>query len=78
MNRRATVLVGITATEDGVRAVFREGPAAAVLWVDLMRWNDPRAALGGNRAPAEILMQGGRRACRVPFWVERAPPPSRP
>jgi hypothetical protein len=68
----------ITATEDGVRAAFREGPAAAVLWVDLMRWNDPRAALGGCREPAEILMQGGRRACRVPLWVERAPPAGRP
>ncbi len=59
----------IVATEDGVRAAFREGPTAAALWVDLMRWNDPRAALMVCREPGEVLTQGGRRGCRVPLWV---------
>lgn len=68
----------IVATEDGVRAAFREGPTAAALWVDLMRWNDPRAALMVCREPGEVLTQGGRRACRVPLWVERPPPVTRP
>lgn len=68
----------IVATEDGVRAAFREGPTAAALWVDLMRWNDPRAALMVCREPGEVLTQGGRRSCRVPLWVERPPPVTRP
>ncbi|MBX9934703.1 MAG: hypothetical protein K2Y56_24850 [Methylobacterium sp.] len=68
----------VAATKDSVRAAFREGPAAASLWVDLMRWNDPRAALSVCREPAEILVQGGRRACRVPLWVERPPAVVRP
>ncbi len=36
----------------GARGLFREGPTAAALWVDLMRWNDPRAALMVCREPA--------------------------
>lgn len=68
----------IVVAEDGVRAAFREGPAAAALWVDLMRWNDPKSALSVCREPGEILMQNGRRACRVPFWVERPPAAARP
>ncbi|TGD94591.1 hypothetical protein [Methylobacterium nonmethylotrophicum] len=67
----------ITTIEDSVRAAFREGPGAAALWTDLMRWNDPKAALATCREAGEILIQGGRRACRIPFWIERPPPAQR-
>lgn len=61
-------------TEDGVRAAFQKGSAAAALWVHLMRLNDPRAASGYCGRPAAILVQGGRRAYRMLPWVE--PPPA--
>lgn len=61
----------ITATKDGVRA-------AAVLWVELMRWNDPRASRSVCRDLAEVLMKDGRRACRVPFCVKRVPSVAKP
>lgn len=62
--------VNITATEESVRAAFREGPAAAAVWVRLMRWNDPKAAMAVCGEPSQIIIQGGRRGCWFPFWIE--------
>lgn len=56
-----------------VRLVFRDGPETAQAWRDLMVWNDLKAALAIRAAPGEVLMQGGRRACRIPLWVARPP-----
>lgn len=61
------------AVEADVRAAFRESPETAVAWADLMRWNDLKAALGICKTPGEVLMQGGRRACRIPMWVAKPP-----
>ncbi|TXN64893.1 hypothetical protein [Methylobacterium sp. WL6] len=59
--------------EADVRAAFRESPETALAWADLMRWNDLKAALGVCKTPGEVLMQGGRRACRIPMWVAKPP-----
>ncbi len=67
----------ISEEEAALRAGFQNGIDAADLWVDLMRWNDPRAALLNCRRPEEILMQNGRRFCRVRLWVEK-PPEAKP
>ncbi|SDA34247.1 hypothetical protein SAMN02799622_05741 [Methylobacterium sp. UNC378MF] len=58
---------------ENVRIAFREGPETAQAWRDLMAWNDLKAALAICAVPGEVLMQGGRRACRVPLWVARPP-----
>ena len=66
----------VAATEDSVRAAFREGSAAAGLWVDLMRWNDPRTAIVRCRDAGRIREEGGRKACPLLFWV--SPPAAAP
>ena len=68
--RERSARASITATEDGVRAALREGPATAAQWVALMRWNNPGPDLSACLQPGGILMHGGRRYCRIPLWIE--------
>lgn len=68
----------IAETESELKLAFRDGPAAAALWLDLMRWNDARAALVTCATPPNAFWQNGRRACRVPLWTERPAAPSGP
>jgi hypothetical protein len=74
---RWSALASVRETESGWAAMFRDGPRAAADWLDLATWNDPRQALAqcgsGNTA-----VQGGRKACRVPLWVEAPPKPTAP
>jgi ElaB/YqjD/DUF883 family membrane-anchored ribosome-binding protein len=58
-------------------AAFRDGPEAAAIWIDLMRWNDARVALENCRRPEEVIIQNRRRACRLLFWVEKQADASR-
>jgi len=58
-------------------AAFRDGPEAAAIWIDLMRWNDPRVGIENCRRPEEVIVQNRRRACRLLFWVEKQADASR-
>jgi hypothetical protein len=63
----------IVETEDNLRAAFRHGPETARLWVDLMSWNDVRAAIVRCRDSGQIRQEGGRKVCSLLLWVS-APP----
>jgi len=60
-------------TEAGLRAAFEHGPEAARLWLNWMRWNDPKGALAQCSGNA-LSRQGGRLGCMVPLWIEDAAP----
>ena len=66
----------IQETETGLAAAFANGPEAARQWWSLMAWNDPREALAQCQGRA-VSVQGGRRACAVPLWIEAPPAPAR-
>ena len=70
-----TALAGIHETEASLRVAFDNGPQAARTWLDLMLWNDPANALARCRGSA-VSIQGGRRACQVPLWIDPPPPGS--
>jgi hypothetical protein len=54
---------------------FRDGPAAARSWLELMRNNDVRTALQRCTGQA-IWTDQGRQACALPVWLDT--PPSEP
>lgn len=59
----------IASTEAGVSAAFRDGPAAAATWLNLMRAND------GNLvqevcAASTVKTADGRRACGLGLWLD--------
>ena len=66
---RSTQAAVVSATEAGVSAAFREGPAAAASWLNLMQSNDPAQALA-TCAGGALTVVGGRRACAVPLWLD--------
>jgi hypothetical protein len=74
----SSATAAIHETEVGLQAAFSDGPSAARDWLNLMTWNDPAQALAQCRGDS-ILIQGGRRACTVPLWIEKpvGPPPPR-
>jgi ketosteroid isomerase-like protein len=59
---------------------FRDGPAAARSWLELMRNNDVQAALQHCTGPATWTTYQGRRACALPLWLDTAAvePPRKP
>lgn len=71
---RSSAQSEIRQTEAGLQAAFSNGSDAAKAWWSLMAWNDPRKALAQCQGKA-ISIQGGRRACLVPLWVEPPPAP---
>jgi hypothetical protein len=64
----------IAETETGLQTAFQNGPEAARQWWSLMAWNDPRKALAKCQGQA-VHVEGGRRACDVPLWIEPPPAP---
>lgn len=59
-----------------VQNLFRQGTDVADAWRNVIAWNDLRSALRACAQPGETVMQDGRRACRVPFWLSRPTVPS--
>jgi hypothetical protein len=76
---RASATANIQATTVAVATAFRDGPAAARSWLELMRNNDVQAALQHCTGPATWTDQG-RRACALPLWLDAvtAEPPGKP
>lgn len=54
-----------------VQAANRNGPKAAKHWTALMEWNDVDAALASCNRPDATSVQGGRRVCQMPLWIEK-------
>jgi len=72
---RTVTRTEIVQTEQGLAAAFRTGSRGASAWLTLMTANDPTQALAECREPALwIDKTTGRRACRVPLWLDPAPP----
>ena len=68
-------------TEAGLRQAFAQGPAEAASWLGLMQWNSLQAILEHCGRGRAFFVQGGRRACNIPLWIEPpqpSPPPLRP
>jgi len=76
---RASAAADIQATTVELATAFRDGPAAARSWLELMRNNDVQAALRHCTGPASWTDQG-RRACALPLWLDTATaePPRKP
>jgi hypothetical protein len=76
---RASAAADIRATTVELATAFRDGPAAARSWLELMRNNDVQAALQHCTGPATWTDQG-RRACALPLWLDTptAEPPWKP
>jgi hypothetical protein len=66
----------IVSTEAGLAATaFRDGPAAAASWLNLMRSNDVDIMLATCTGKAVVVVDG-RRACGLAAWLD--PPPNPP
>jgi hypothetical protein len=76
---RANAAATIQATTLELATAFRDGPAAARSWLELMRNNDVQAALQHCTGPA-TWTDHGRRACALPLWLDTptAEPPGKP
>jgi hypothetical protein len=76
---RASAKADIQATTVALATAFRDGPAAARSWLELMRNNNVQAALQHCTGPASWTDQG-RRACALPLWLDTATaePPGKP
>lgn len=59
---------------------FRDGPAGAAVWANLMRANDPNALKAACMGAAVWTVEG-RKACHMPVWLDppnpAVPPRSR-
>lgn len=73
-----TTRAAISETEAGLRAAFQNGPDDARLWLDIIRWNDVRAAIVRCRDAGQIQEEGGRKTCRLLFWVSSPPTAPKP
>jgi hypothetical protein len=73
---RDTTLSNINETEAGLQVAFETGAGGAQKWLNLMQWNTITDALA-QCTGAAISIQGGRKACGVPLWIE-PPQPSPP
>lgn len=71
-----TTRAAIAETEAGLQAAFRDGPESARVWLDLMTWNDARAAVIRCRDAGRIREESGRKSCPLLFWV--SPPVAAP
>jgi hypothetical protein len=76
---RVSTAANIQATTVELATAFRDGPAAARSWLELMRNNDVQAALQHCTGQATWTDQG-RRACALPVWLDTAmaEPPRKP
>ena len=64
-------VAGIHETETDLQAAFRDSPATAAQWVNLMRWNTLQHALAQCSGPLGTgNVQDGRLACDVPLWIK--------
>lgn len=66
---RASANAAVQQTEQHLDLAFRNGPAVAATWANLMRSNDAGLALAGCTGQALKVMDG-RRACNVPLWLD--------
>ncbi|SEG69631.1 hypothetical protein SAMN04488144_14513 [Methylobacterium sp. 190mf] len=71
-----TTRAAIGETEVGLRAAFRDGPESARVWLELMSWNDVRAAVVRCRDAGRIREEAGRKSCPLLLWV--SPPVAAP
>jgi hypothetical protein len=68
---RADAWSNFRTTDAALAVAFRDGPATAVRWLNLMRWNSlPEALKACDRGQSFIDQESGRRACSVPLWLE--------
>ncbi len=68
---RANAEASIHETESRLQAAFRNGHPGASHWAGLMTWNDILIALQFCDTNADLVIsQHGRRACKVPLWIE--------
>jgi hypothetical protein len=74
---RDTALSSIHETEAGLQVAFENGADAAQKWLDVMQWNDIADALA-QCTEETVSIQGGRKACNVPLWIEPPQPPPPP
>lgn len=76
---RSSTYADFHETEADLHAAFIDGPDRAHAWLQLMEWNDPRAALlSCDAAQGRIHIQDGRRWCLVPLWIEKPATPQPP
>jgi hypothetical protein len=72
---RTVARAEIVQTEQDLAAAFRTGASGASAWLTLMMANDPTQALAECRGPTLWTDKAtGRRACRVPLWLDPPPP----
>jgi hypothetical protein len=69
----ANTAANIQMTTVELATAFRDGPAAARSWLELMRNNDVRSALQHCTGQA-IWTDQGRQACALPVWLDTPPP----
>jgi hypothetical protein len=76
---QASAAANIQMTTVELATAFRDGPAAARSWLELMRNNDVRTALQHCTGQA-IWTDQGRQACSLPVWlgVASTEPPRMP
>ena len=74
---RDTALSSIHETEAGLQVAFENGASAAQTWLNLMQWNTITSALA-QCTEAAVSIQGGRKACTVPLWIEPPQPQTPP
>jgi hypothetical protein len=68
---RANAEATIHQTERRLEAAFRNGLPGASSWLDLMTWNDIDFSLRQcTDQKLSFRASNGRRACRVPLWIE--------
>jgi hypothetical protein len=68
---RTNATASIYETESRLQAAFRNGLPGASHWAGLMAWNDILIALQFCDTNADLVIsQHGRRACKVPLWIE--------
>ncbi|HUZ91130.1 MAG TPA: hypothetical protein VMU78_04425, partial [Methylocella sp.] len=68
---RANTETTIHETESRLMAAFRDGTSAALLWADLMTWNNINASLNQcHTRPDLSFVQNGRHFCNIPLWLD--------
>jgi hypothetical protein len=75
---RSQATAEFTETETRLHAAFARGPDVAAIWANIMEWN-PRLPDGLPACiKADLFIDDGQRACRMPMWVEPRTAPPRP
>ena len=71
----STAQAAIHETEWRLQTAFRQGEEGASVWAGLMEWNDDILGAIRQCSGAATSIQGGRRGCQVPLWIEKQPSP---